>query len=59
MSNGQSYYRNFPANIQIVMTGGRDMGEVTNNFTTTLQIMLDVDHICGLTGLVQIILKNT
>ena len=35
MSNGQSYYRNFPANIQIVMTGGRVWGEVTNNFTTT------------------------
>ena len=35
MSNGQNYYRNFPANIQIVMTGGRVWGEVTNNFTTT------------------------
>ena len=35
MSNGQGYYRNFPENIQIVMTGGRVWGEVTNDFTTT------------------------
>ena len=35
MYNGESYYQNFPANIQIVMTGGRVWGEVTNNFTTT------------------------
>lgn len=58
MYNGESYYQNFRSNIQIVMTGGRVWGEVTDNFTTTLQIKLDVDHICGLTGLVQIILKN-
>ena len=35
MYNGQSYYRNFPENVQIVMTGGRVWGEVSNNFTTT------------------------
>lgn len=35
MYNGQGYYRNFPENIQIVMTGGRVWGEVTNDFTTT------------------------
>lgn len=35
MYYGESYYRNFPANIQIVMTGGRVWGEVTNNFTAT------------------------
>ena len=35
MYNGQSYYRNFPENIQIVMTGGRVWGEVSNSFTNT------------------------
>ena len=35
MRYGQSYYRNFPENIQIVMTGGRVWGEVSNNFTST------------------------
>ncbi len=35
MYNGQSYYAQFPANVQIVMTGGRVWGEVSNNFTNT------------------------
>lgn len=35
MYNGQSYYQQFPKNVQIVMTGGRIWGEVTNDFTTT------------------------
>lgn len=35
MGNGQSYYSNFPENVQIVMTGGRVWGEVSNSFTTT------------------------
>ena len=35
MYNGQSYYRDFPENVQIVMTGGRVWGEVSNEFTTT------------------------
>ena len=35
MYNGESYYANFPENIQIVMTGGRVWGEVSNNFTST------------------------
>lgn len=35
MGNGQGYYTNFPENVQIVMTGGRVWGEVSNNFTTT------------------------
>lgn len=33
--NGESYYRDFPDNVQIVMTGGRVWGEVSNNFTNT------------------------
>ncbi len=35
MGNGQSYYAQFPENVQIVMTGGRVWGEVSNSFTTT------------------------
>ena len=35
MGYGQSYYRNFPENVQIIMTGGRVWGEVTNNFTSS------------------------
>ena len=35
MYNGESYYRDFPENVQIVMTGGRVWGEVSNNFTST------------------------
>ena len=35
MGNGQSYYSQFPENVQIVMTGGRVWGEVSNSFTTT------------------------
>ena len=35
MYNGESYYSRFPANVQIVMTGGRIWGEVSNDFTTT------------------------
>lgn len=35
MYNGQEYYKNFPENVQIVMTGGRVWGEVNQNFTNT------------------------
>ena len=35
MSNGKSYYADFPENVQIVMTGGRVWGEVSNSFTNT------------------------
>ena len=35
MGNGQAYYAQFPENVQIVMTGGRVWGEVSNQFTTT------------------------
>lgn len=35
MGNGESYFENFPENVQIVMTGGRIWGEVSNAFTTT------------------------
>lgn len=35
MGNGQSYYSQFPENVQIVMTGGRVWGEVTDSFTST------------------------
>lgn len=35
MGSGQGYYADFPENVQIVMTGGRVWGEVSNNFTTT------------------------
>ena len=35
MYNGQAYYKNFPENVQIVMTGGRVWGEVNQNFTNT------------------------
>ena len=35
MGNGQSYYQNFPENVQIVMTGGKIWGEVSNSFTET------------------------
>lgn len=34
MGNGEGYYANFPENVQIVMTGGRVWGEVSNSFTT-------------------------
>jgi hyaluronoglucosaminidase len=33
--NGESYYADFPKNVQIVMTGGRIWGEVSDSFTTT------------------------
>lgn len=33
--NGEEYYSRMPENIQIVMTGGRVWGEVTNEFTNT------------------------
>ncbi len=33
--NGQNYYRDFPENVQIIMTGGKVWGEVSNKFTTT------------------------
>lgn len=35
MYNGESYFNNFPENIQIVMTGGRIWGEVSQSFTNT------------------------
>ena len=35
MYNGQSYYQQFPENVQIVMTGGKIWGEVSNSFTET------------------------
>ncbi len=35
MGWGQSYYAQFPENVQIVMTGGKVWGEVSNNFTTS------------------------
>lgn len=35
MYNGQGYYKNFPENVQIVMTGGKVWGEVNQNFTNT------------------------
>ena len=35
MYNGQAYYKNFPENVQVVMTGGRVWGEVNQNFTNT------------------------
>lgn len=37
MGNGEAYYKNFPKNVQIVMTGGKVWGEVTDNFTTTFK----------------------
>lgn len=33
--NGESYYSSFPENVQIVMTGGRIWGEVSDSFTST------------------------
>lgn len=33
MGWGESYYRDFPENVQIVMTGGRVWGEVSQSFT--------------------------
>ena len=35
MYNGESYYQEFPENVQIVMTGGRIWGEVSESFTST------------------------
>ena len=35
MYNGESYYASFPENVQIVMTGGRVWGEVSNEYVTT------------------------
>ncbi len=35
MSWGKDYYAKFPENVQIVMTGGKVWGEVSNNFTTS------------------------
>ncbi len=35
MYNGQAYYSRFPENVQIVMTGGKVWGEVSQNFTDT------------------------
>lgn len=35
MYGGEEYYRDFPENVQIVMTGGKIWGEVSDNFTNT------------------------
>ncbi|KAB7790834.1 beta-N-acetylglucosaminidase domain-containing protein [Bifidobacterium leontopitheci] len=35
MYNGESYYQNFPKEVQIVMTGGRIWGEVSQNYVNT------------------------
>ncbi|KAB5606352.1 beta-N-acetylglucosaminidase domain-containing protein [Bifidobacterium jacchi] len=35
MYNGESYYQNFPKEVQVVMTGGRIWGEVSQNFVNT------------------------
>ncbi len=35
MYNGHDYYSRFPANVQIVMTGGKIWGEVSQSFTNT------------------------
>ena len=35
MGWGQAYYADFPENVQIVMTGGKVWGEVSDNFTST------------------------
>lgn len=35
MGWGQAYYSQFPENVQIVMTGGKVWGEVSNNFTSS------------------------
>lgn len=32
---GQDYFRNFPENVQVMMTGGKIWGEVNKNFTET------------------------
>ncbi|NBK97255.1 MAG: hypothetical protein EOM50_04455, partial [Erysipelotrichia bacterium] len=32
---GETYYQNFPENVQIIMTGGKIWGEVSNNFTNS------------------------
>ena len=37
MYNGESYYANFPENVQVVMTGGRVWGEVSDSFTTSFK----------------------
>lgn len=34
MGNGEAWFKELPENIQIVMTGGRVWGEVTNDFTS-------------------------
>ena len=62
MGNGSSAelqeLKKAPANVQIVMTGGRVWGEVTNNLLLRLQITLDADRLCGSTGRVRITLRN-
>lgn len=35
MGSGQSYYDDFPEEVQVVVTGGRVWGEVSNSFTET------------------------
>ena len=35
MYNGEEYYKQFPKEVQIVMTGGKVWGEVTDQFTST------------------------
>lgn len=34
MGNGETYYSRFPKNVQVIMTGGRVFGEVSNDFTS-------------------------
>ena len=47
MYNGESYYQDFPENVQIVMTGGRIWVEVNDSFTTTFTNNTGRDLICG------------
>lgn len=37
MGNGESWYSDLPSNVQVVNTGGRVWGKVTNNFVSTFK----------------------
>lgn len=50
MGNGMSYFANFPKEVQIVMTGGRVWGEVSQNFTDTFTSNVAAAPTCGSTG---------
>lgn len=50
MGWGQSYYAQFPENVQIVMTGGKVWGEVTDNFTSSFTNTVAAVPTCGSTG---------